>query len=365
MKKAISVLLAFCFAVCFFGVKCSAVSAKAAVLLNGETGEILYSKNEKMRLAMASTTKIMTAILLCENADLNSSVTVPYEAVLTEGTSMGLKAGDTVTCRDLLYGMMLSSGNDAANTVALFLSGSFEAFSKLMNEKAKELNLLDTNFVTPSGLDAENHFTSALDLANLTLYAMQNNDFCQAVNSKSVTLNYNNTSHTLTNHHKLVRNDADVIGVKTGFTKKAGRCLVTAAKRNGKYLIVVTLNDKNDWVDHRSMLETGFSALDKTIKKEKEVRYIPLLSGGCVKVTVPDYQINTSDNSSVKFDVLLPNFLFKAPKKNEEIGYMNCFNEYRNINTVIIKADETKTEKEESFFEKIFSVFKIILINQE
>ena len=232
-------------------------SAKAAAIINGDTGEVIYEQNANQRLPMASTTKIMTALLLCEQEAFEREIVVTDEMVRVEGSSMGLLPGDRVTYRDLLYGMLLASGNDAANTTAISVGGSIEQFVQMMNNKAAELGLHNTQFVTPSGLDAEGHYTTAHDLAQLAAYALQNQNFAEAAGSDSATLCYGNPPYNrkLQNHNRLLRLSDDVVGVKTGYTKKSGRCLVSAGRRDGKLVVAVTLNDSNDWQDHLSMLE--------------------------------------------------------------------------------------------------------------
>ena len=222
MKRLVSVFTVLIIIIVSLPITVSAldVSAKAAVVICGDTGEVLFSKSHNERLPMASTTKIMTGLLLCEYGNLDREITVTAEMVRVEGSSMGLLVGDKVTLHDLLYGLMLASGNDAANTIAIVVAGSIGDFAELMNRKAKEIGLKDTNFVTPSGLDDENHYTSAYDLAMLTKYAMQNEDFAKAVGSKSAVLNYGNPPYrrTLINHNKLLKSVDGCVGVKTGFT---------------------------------------------------------------------------------------------------------------------------------------------------
>ncbi|MBR5473509.1 MAG: D-alanyl-D-alanine carboxypeptidase, partial [Clostridia bacterium] len=184
------------------------ISARAAVVINGDTGEILYSQNCDQRLPMASTTKIMTALLLCElGVDLTKEIVTTREMVTVEGSSMGLQVGDTVSYHDLLYGMMLASGNDAANTTAIALGGSVSKFVDIMNERAKTMGLKDTHFVTPSGLDAEEHYTTAYELALIAKEALSNENFAQAASSQSARLCYGNPPYyrTLTNHNKLLK----------------------------------------------------------------------------------------------------------------------------------------------------------------
>ncbi len=282
------------------------VSAKAAVVINGDTGEVIYAKNMDQKLPMASTTKIMTGLLLCEGFDLNREITVTDQMVRVEGSSMGLVGGDKITLNDLLYGLMLASGNDAANVIAYILAGNPTDFAKMMNQKAKEIGLKNTNFVTPSGLDDEEHYTTAYDLALLTKYAMQNKTFAEVVGCKTATLCYGNPPYkrTLTNHNKLLKSFEGCVGVKTGFTKKSGRCLVSAAKREGKFVIAVTLNAPNDWQDHTQMLEYGISKIIQTEIAPKKQDYQISVIGGTkqkINLSVKPFIINFS----VKFNFLL------------------------------------------------------------
>ena len=236
------------------------VSAKAAVLLCAETGEVLYSVNAQERLPMASTTKIMTALLTLEACAPQRTVTVTDAMTSIEGTSMGLLPGDTVTLYGLACGMLLSSGNDAANAAAIALSGSTDAFADAMNARAAQIGLHDTHFVTPSGLDDDAHYSTALDMAFLAKTALGNPVFRKICESTSATVSYGNPPYrrTLTNHNRLLQSYPGCIGVKTGFTKKSGRCLVSAAVRDGVTLIAVTLSDPDDWYDHTVMLDLGF-----------------------------------------------------------------------------------------------------------
>ncbi len=301
------------------------VSAKGAVVINGDTGEIIFSQNEKARLPMASTTKIMTGLLLCEYGNLEKEITVTDQMVRVEGSSMGLLPGDKVTLRDLLYGLMLASGNDAANTIAIVVGETVENFAVMMNSKAQEIGLKNTNFVTPSGLDDENHYTTAYDLALLTKYAMQNETFAAAVGCQSATLCYGNPPYrrTLTNHNKLLKMVDGCVGVKTGFTKKSGRCLVSAVKRNGKFVIAVTLNDPNDWDDHKQMLEYGLSTIKQTEISPQNTRYeIPVISGEkqSILVAIPPFLINSTETDGFSCEVYLPCFVYAPVKKGEILG---------------------------------------------
>lgn len=336
MKRIICIIVAFCLAVLPLSVSALGTSARSAILINGDTGEVIFEHNPDLILPMASTTKIMTALLLCENGQLHREITVTTEMLRVEGSSMGLLAGDRVTLHDLLYGLMLASGNDAANTVAYVLGGTVDGFVKMMNSKAYELGLENTHFDTPSGLDGEDHRTTARDLALLTRYAMQNESFAAAASAKSATLCYGNPPYkrTLTNHNKLLRSFDGAVGVKTGFTKKAGRCLVSAARRDGKYVIAVTLNDPDDWKDHKNMLEYGLNAVKITqISPEKTEYTLPVIGGesDSVTVNIKELTVSTVKDSDFSYTINLPSFVYAPIARNEEIGSII----YKNENTVI------------------------------
>lgn len=231
-----------------------AISARSAVVLDGLTGKTLFEQNADEILPMASTTKIMTALVALENGDLDRVYTVKKEYTLVEGSSMYLREGEKISLRDTLYGLMLMSGNDAALAIAGECGGQ-EQFIQAMNDKALELGLANTHFDNPNGLDSENHHTTARELAKLTAYAMENEEFRKIVGTQSYTME----GRTMTNHNKLLRLYPDAVGVKTGFTSRSGRCLVSAAERHGRRLIAVTLHDPDDWNDHISMLESAFA----------------------------------------------------------------------------------------------------------
>ena len=231
-----------------------AVSAQSAIVLDGATGRVLYEKNADAVLPMASTTKIMTAIVAIEGFDLDHTYTVKRAYTLAEGSSMYLQEGQRLTLRDTLYGLLLASGNDAALAIAGECGGA-ERFVAAMNDKALALGLCNTHFDNPSGLDGPNHHTTARELAALAAYAMQNPTFRQIVGTQTYTTA---AGHSLRNHNRLLWQYDGAIGVKTGYTMQSGRCLVSAAERHGRRLIAVTLNDRNDWADHAALLDAGF-----------------------------------------------------------------------------------------------------------
>ena len=218
-----------------------ALNSRIAVAYDRKSGNVIWGKNENKRSAMASTTKIMTSILLIENADLNQTIEVSAKAGGTGGSRLGLKKNDKITMRDLLYGLMLKSGNDAAVAIAENVGGSVEGFAEMMNNKAKELNLENTHFVTPHGLDNPEHYTTAVELAKLADYALKNETFAKVVNTKTYTVTINGYPKTISNTNELLGNIEGVNGVKTGFTNNAGRCLVTSVNRNGFEIITVVL----------------------------------------------------------------------------------------------------------------------------
>ena len=242
-------------------VTASADSAKSSILADAESGRIIYSKNARQKLGMASTTKIMTAIVALENSSLDEIVTVSYAAASTEGSSMYLKAGEKIKMESLLYGLMLNSGNDAATAIAEHIGKSTDEFAELMNEKAEKIGLKDTHFSNPHGLDNEQHYSTAYDMAMLARYAMKNEKFREIVSSKKKTVEKDGipNSRYLTNHNRLLGMYEYCTGIKTGFTKSCGRCLVSSAEKDGVKLIAVTLCDPDDWNDHISMYNDAFS----------------------------------------------------------------------------------------------------------
>ena len=236
------------------------VSAQSAILIEVSGGRILYEKNARVRLPMASTTKIMTAIVALENASPDMLVEVSPAAVGIEGSSVYLYAGERLTLEALLYALLLESANDAAVAIAIAVAGDTESFVEQMNQKAVQLRLSDTHFVNPHGLDHPDHYTTAQDLSKIAAYCMQNEIFREIVSTQRMTipLHDQEQARLLLNHNRLLRSYEGAIGLKTGFTKRSGRCLVSAAQRNGVELIAVTLNAPDDWNDHRNMLDYGF-----------------------------------------------------------------------------------------------------------
>lgn len=249
--------------------RAGAVSARAAVVIDADTGKTLFEQNADSRLPMASTTKIMTALVALGEGDLDRVYTVKPEYAAVEGSSMYLKAGETLSLQDTLYGLMLASGNDAAVAIA-GECGGMTAFVGKMNAKAAELGLTDTHFDNPNGLPSDTHYTTAHELAKITAAALKDPVFRQIVSTKSCTV----SGHALSNHNRLLSMYDGAIGVKTGFTRAAGRCLVSAAERSGRTIIAVTLNDPNDWNDHRRCSTPALhsTARSRCIKQETRLQ---------------------------------------------------------------------------------------------
>ena len=238
------------------------INSRRYIVYDRISKSMIIGKNEDVKSAMASTTKIMTTIVILEKADLNETVTVSVKAGGTGGSRLGLKRGDKTSVKDLLYGLMLRSGNDAAVALAEHVGGSVKEFAELMNEKAAELGLTNTHFVTPHGLDDPNHYTTALELAKLTDYAMDNETFARIVGTKSTTIYINNQPRQINNTNELLGVLNGVVGVKTGFTNNAGRCLVTEIKRNNMDVITIVLGadtKKDRTKDSVNLIEYTFS----------------------------------------------------------------------------------------------------------
>ncbi len=237
------------------------VLSKNVIALDRKTQTVLFAKNAYTKVPMASTTKIMTCLVALEKSNLHDIVTISKKAASIHGSTLGISENSKISIKDLLYGLMLRSGNDCAIAIAEHISGSVEEFAILMNKKASELELFNTNFVTPHGLDNDNHYTTAYDLAILTNYALKNNIFKEIVSCKTATISINNQTRSISNTNELLGNLEGVYGVKTGFTFNAGRCLVSSCKRNNFDIIVVVLGadtKKIRTIDSRNLIEYIF-----------------------------------------------------------------------------------------------------------
>lgn len=298
------------------------ICAECAVLMDMESGRVLYQKNAHARGRIASTTKILTGLLACELLSPEQIVCVPDEAVGIEGSSMYLQAGECLRVRDLLYGLLLSSGNDAAVALALACDGTVEQFAARMNARAAKLGMENSHFCNPSGLDEDGHFSSAYDLALLSRAAMRNETFQEIVGTKTMTIG----SRTFQNHNRLLWSYSGANGIKTGYTRAAGRVLVSSAKRAGTTLLAVTICDPEDWVDHTALLDYGFSAFEHRciLRQGESIGSTAVIGGDQTSVSL--YAGNSirypfAAGETWKLQLHAPRFVY-APVLYGSAGYM-------------------------------------------
>lgn len=312
-------------------------SAQSAIVMDADTGIILYEKNAYEERSIASTTKIMTALLAVESNKLDNKVKVTNEMLQTEGSSLGLREGDTLTLYDLVVGMMLTSGNDSANVVAYFLSGGLDEFSVCMNKRAAEIGMNNSCFVTPSGLDEGEHHSTAYDMALLTSVAVQNDIFCEIVSKQSAQITIGKNQVTVYNHNKLLARNENIFGVKTGYTKKAGRCLVSAENYNGNKLICVTLSAPDDWNDHISLL----SECEKKYNEYEISDTIEIdVVGSNVDIIKASYKKKYYLLSDLRFEIYHSPFVYAPVKKGDRLGYVCVYSKEKLIERLPITADE-------------------------
>lgn len=339
-------------------VKAEAVSARRAYVLDAVSGRELFVRNPDERSLIASTTKIMTALIVCEQCNVLDRMRIPKEAVGIEGSSMYLKEGEVLTLQELLYGLMLSSGNDAAVALAIYCGGTVEGFAELMNDKARNLGLTGTHFENPNGLDSPGHYSTARDLAKLAAYAMKNPIFYKTVSAKSVRIG----DRCLTNHNKLLWKLEGADGVKTGFTKAAGRILVSSATRQGRRIIGVTIDAPDDWNDHCRLLNEGFARYQdrKIVQAGQRVSVLEVLGGDARRIEVlaaEDFSYALAAEECPQLVLPGPGFVYAPAVEGAEAGFA-----YVLINgTVIGKVPvvygatvEQEAEEQKGFWQKLF-----------
>ena len=345
-------------AVSFLTVPVRAVSAEKAVVLDAVTGRVLFEKNPDSRSLIASTTKIMTALIVCEQCNVLDRVRIPKEAVGIEGSSMYLQEGEILTVQELLYGLMLRSGNDAAVALAIYCGGTVEGFAELMNDKARNLGLKDTHFVNPNGLDAPDHYSTARDLAVLGAYAMDNPIFYKTVSAKNVRVG----ERYLTNHNKLLWHLEGADGIKTGYTKAAGRILVSSATRQNRRLIGVTINAPDDWNDHMNLLEAGFTGFEvqRLICAGDVLGTIEIAGGQTGKaelLAAKDFDYALAAGEEPEIVLSGPGFVYAPVAEGADAGYAHiCIGdkEIGKVPLVFGRTVEQKQTEDKSFWKRFF-----------
>ena len=309
------------------------VSAHSAALIDIDSKSLLFSKNHEDRMGMASTTKIMTALVAAENYDLTRTVRVAPEAVGVEGSSIYLYEGETLTMEELLYALLLQSANDAAAAIAIAVAGSIDRFADMMNERAQQMGLENTCFTNPHGLNDDSHYTTAYDLAIIAAHALSNETVRRIASTykQNIPIDSDCNPRTLVNHNKLLRLYDGAIGVKTGFTKKTGRCLVSAAERDGLTLIAVTLNAADDWNDHTKMLDYGFENYESLLIAEAGgFKYsLPVTGGSSDHVTLTNTRELRMTVPRERGDIIcrvetFHRFEFAPVMRGREEGYVYC-----------------------------------------
>lgn len=324
-----------------------AVSAKAAILMHADSGRVLYEKNADEHMLIASTTKIMTAIVVLEHCDLDDLVEVDSRSAGIEGSSMYLKAGESYTVEDLLYGLLLVSGNDAASALALHVADSMEEFAELMNAKAAELGMTESSFKNAHGLDEEGHYSTARDMAKLAAYCMGNEDFARIAGTVSHTVG----EQTLVNHNRLLREYDGCLGLKTGYTMAAGRTLVTCAERDGARYVCVTLNDPDDWDDHKALYDWAFDNYSFAEVIPAGLSYeVPLISGA--EMTAPAETEGAAyalikNGESFDMELELPAFAFAPISEGERAGRAVACSDGQEIASVrIVYSEDVEVDRE-------------------
>ena len=344
-------------AVLIFPVKGYALSAEKAILADAATGRILYEKNADSRSLIASTTKIMTALVVCEQCNVLDRMRIPKEAVGIEGSSMYLQEGEVLTVQELLYGLMLHSGNDAAVALAIYCGGTVEGFAEMMNDKARQIGLQNSHFENPNGLDAPGHYSTARDLAVLAAYAMQNPIFCKTVSTKNIAIG----QRYLHNHNKLLWQVEGVDGVKTGYTRAAGRILVSSALRDGRRLVAVTINAPDDWNDHAMLLEQGFSgfAHRNIVQEGQLIGSLEIAGGDCGHVQLlaaEDFDYALAPDEKVSLLIPGTGFVYAPVTAGANAGFVHVCVDGKSVGKVPLiygaTIEQTK-EIEKSIWDRL------------
>lgn len=364
MRTFISVLSTILFLCILFPANIKAevtVSAEHAVLMDQSSGRILYEKQADESTLIASITKIMTAIIAIESGDLNDKVTISENAALTEGSSIYLKKGEKVLLKDLLYGLMLRSGNDAAVAISEYIGGSEQSFVLLMNEKAKWLGMTHTHFDNPHGLDSDTHYSSARDMAILMKYASENETFNEISSTKSYKGSVNDYSWV--NKNKLLTHLYDhSTGGKTGFTKAAGRTLVSTAEQNGQALIAVTINAPDDWRDHMHLFEWGFETFPLRLIQEKSSFEIELKDSKNPSVTAKitediKYPLKNEEENDITYKDYIAKDALSSTIIGKRIFYLNG----ASIMETLLYGTAKEKQEENKFWKRFKEIWHMFL----
>ncbi len=339
------------------------VGASSAILIDADSGSVLFAQNADLERGMASTTKIMTALVILETLAPETVVEITQEMTGVEGSSLYLLPGEHLTVEQLLYGLLLESGNDAAVALALACDGSIEAFADRMNAKAKQLGLEHTHFVNPHGLSAAGHYTTARELAMITLSALRNPLFREIVSTYQMRIPYNDQpdARYLTNHNPILRKYDGLIGVKTGWTTADGKCFVTAAERDGLTLIAVSLGDVNISTTHTALLDHGFAEFEAVPLQISAPLELPLVGGNEQYLSVEPSETLTvclpkGETAAARIEA--PSFLYAGTEAGSTVG--RIIYEWNGIevgSVPLITAEEAPV-KRLSFWEKLFGMFK-------
>lgn len=346
------------------------ITAKSFVLIEAKTGKIIFEKDANQKMYPASTTKIMTLIVALENSNLDDIVTASEQASKTEGSTLWLAPGEQLKMSDMLYGMILVSGNDATVAVAEHIAGSVPKFAKLMTKKAKDIGANNTNFVNSSGLPDPNHYSTAYDLAMIASYGYKNPDFAEIVgtNHKIIPWAGKDFNRELFNENRILSLVEGGNGVKTGYTSIAGRCLVSGAKRNGVQLIAVVLDSDRMWDDSIKLLNAGFEQVDskKMFNKGDIVKSMKVKEGYEEKLDVEvtkDVILPIINNKEDDYKVVVeaPDNINAPVKKGDKIGVVNVFYGNKNVEQVDLIAGESVDKK--SFITTILNALSFLFEN--
>ena len=325
--------------------------------MDAATGRVLFEKQADSRSLIASTTKIMTALVVCEQCNVLDRMRIPKEAVGIEGSSMYLQEGEVLTIQELLYGLMLHSGNDAAVALAIYCGGTVEGFAELMNDKARQLGMKNSHFENPNGLDAPEHYSTARDLAILASNAMENPIFYKTVSAKTVTIG----QRYLRNHNKLLWQVEGADGVKTGYTRAAGRILVSSATREGRRLIGVTLNAPDDWNDHAALLSHGFSGFEhrRIVSCGEIVGFVEIVggqSGNVQLLAAGDFDYALAAEETASLSVPGAGFVYAPVVSGADAGFAHVCINGKSVGKVPLVYGETiekLPQEEKSFWKRL------------